>query len=147
MPGSVVFAGIEGCRPLLVEFQALVARSALTNPRRAVVGWAAGRLATLLAILAAGCGISFLGQDVYLDVSGGIRVSKPAADLAVVAAPVFARDARPTSASAVVFGEVGMPGTLRQINQLELRLKEVEKLGYTGVIAPRGTKRFVSNGV
>ncbi|MDP5350066.1 MAG: DNA repair protein RadA, partial [Paracoccaceae bacterium] len=84
-PGSVVFAGVEGTRPLLVEFQALVAPSPHSQPRRSVVGWDGGRLAMILAVLEARCGIPFTGLDVYLNVAGGMKVTEPAADLAVAA--------------------------------------------------------------
>ncbi|MEK9646014.1 MAG: DNA repair protein RadA, partial [Alphaproteobacteria bacterium] len=86
--GAAVFAGIEGTRPVLVEIQALVAPSALGTPRRAVIGWDSGRLAMVLAVLEARCGISLAGRDVYLNVAGGLRVTEPAADLAVAAALV-----------------------------------------------------------
>ena len=84
--GSAVFAGIEGTRPVLVEIQALVAKSALGTPRRAVVGWDGGRLSMVLAVLEARCGLTLAGQDVYLNVAGGLRINEPAADLAVAAA-------------------------------------------------------------
>ncbi|MFP4275765.1 MAG: DNA repair protein RadA, partial [Paracoccaceae bacterium] len=85
-PGSVVFAGIEGTRPVLVEFQALVAPTPHSQPRRTVVGWDGGRLAMILAVLEARCGIPFAGLDVYLNVAGGLKISEPAADLVVAAA-------------------------------------------------------------
>src|SRR6185369_7654142 len=85
-PGAAVFAGIEGTRPLLVEIQALVAPSGLGTPRRAVVGWDSNRLAMLLAVLDARCGVSFAGHDVYLNVAGGLKITEPAADLAAAAA-------------------------------------------------------------
>jgi DNA repair protein RadA/Sms len=84
--GAAVFAGIEGSRPVLVEFQALVAPSAYGTPRRAVVGWDAGRLAMVLAVLEARCGLGFGQRDVYLNVAGGLRITEPAADLAAAAA-------------------------------------------------------------
>ncbi len=129
--GSVVFAGIEGTRPLLVEIQALVAPSPLATPRRSVVGWDAGRLAMILAVLDSRCGISFSGQDVYLNVAGGMRISEPAADLAVAAALVSARQDRPIPKNCVIFGEISLSGALRPITQADSRLKEAEKLGFT----------------
>src|SRR6201996_2434426 len=85
--GAAVFAGIEGSRPVLVEFQALVAPSAYGTPRRAVVGWDSGRLAMVLAVLEARCGLGFGQRDVYLNVAGGLRISEPAADLAAAGGP------------------------------------------------------------
>src|SRR5271168_2521006 len=86
MSGAAVFAGLEGTRPVLVEIQALVAPTAYGTPRRAVIGWDAGRLAMILAVLEARCGVAFGQNDVYLNVAGGLRISEPAADLAVAAA-------------------------------------------------------------
>ena len=135
-PGSAVFAGIEGSRPVLVEVQALVAPSALGTPRRAVVGWDAGRMATVLAVLDARCGLSFAGLDVYLNIAGGLRLSEPAADLAVAAALVSARTGRPVPADAVIFGEISLSGALRPIAQADARLGEAEKLGFAQAFTP-----------
>ena len=87
--GASVFAGIEGSRPMLVEIQALVAPSSLAAPRRAVVGWDTTRLAMILAVLEARCGLQFRGNDIYLNVVGGLRISEPAADLAVASALIL----------------------------------------------------------
>ena len=134
--GAAVFAGIEGSRPLLVEIQALVAPSALGTPRRAVVGWDSGRLAMVLAVLEARCGVSLAGKDVYLNVAGGLRIGEPAADLAVAAALVSAATDHPTPADAVVFGEIGLSGEVRRVSQTEARLKEAAKLGFSRAILP-----------
>ena len=107
-PGAAVFAGIEGTRPVLVEFQALVAPSPLSQPRRTVVGWDSGRLSMILAVLEARAGIAFSGLDVYLNVAGGMRVNEPAADLAVAAALLSARENTPLAANCVVFGELSL---------------------------------------
>jgi DNA repair protein RadA/Sms len=135
--GSVVFAGIEGTRPLLVEIQALVAASPLATPRRSVVGWDAGRLAMILAVLDSRCGISFAGQDVYLNVAGGMRITEPAADLAVAAALISARQDQALPANTVVFGEISLSGALRPSTQSDSRLKEAEKLGFTTAWVPQ----------
>ncbi|MFT7593273.1 MAG: DNA repair protein RadA/Sms [Paracoccaceae bacterium] len=139
-PGSVVFAGIEGTRPLLVELQALVAPTAHSQPRRSVVGWDGGRLAMILAVLEARCGIPFAGLDVYLNVAGGMKISEPAADLAVAAALLSAREDVALPADTVVFGEISLSGALRPAPQTENRLKEAQKLGFTAAIAPAGSK-------
>ncbi|GGH20459.1 DNA repair protein RadA/Sms [Cribrihabitans marinus] len=138
--GSVVFAGIEGTRPVLVELQALVAPSSLSQPRRTVVGWDGGRLAMILAVLEARCGIPFAGLDVYLNVAGGMKISEPAADLAVAAALLSAREDSALPAETVVFGEISLSGALRPAAQTENRLKEAQKLGFTSAIAPAGGK-------
>ena len=135
-PGSVVFAGIEGTRPLLVEFQALVAPTPYAQPRRNVVGWDGGRLSMILAVLEARCGIAFSGLDVFLNVAGGLRVSEPAADLAVAAALLSAREDAPLPSDTVVFGEISLSGSLRPVSQAENRLKEARKLGFTAAMTP-----------
>jgi DNA repair protein RadA/Sms len=108
--GAAVFAGIEGTRPVLVEIQALVAPSLLGTPRRAVVGWDATRLAMIIAVLDARCGLSVGANDIYLNVAGGLRIGEPAADLAVAAALVSAMVETPVPADTVVFGEIGLAG-------------------------------------
>jgi len=138
--GSVVFAGIEGTRPVLVELQALVAPSPHSQPRRAVVGWDGARLSMILAVLEARCGIPFAGLDVYLNVAGGLKISEPAADLAVAAALLSAREDVALPPETVVFGEISLSGALRPASQTENRLKEARKLGFTAAIAPAGGK-------
>jgi DNA repair protein RadA/Sms len=140
--GTAVFAGIEGTRPLLVEIQALVAPSSLGAPRRAVVGWDTSRLAMTLAVLEARCGLSFAGEDVYLNVAGGFRIAEPAADLAVAAALVSARAEMPVAGRPVWFGEIGLSGEVRAVSQPDLRLKEAAKLGFkTAIMPPTGPRR------
>jgi DNA repair protein RadA/Sms len=146
-PGSVVFAGVEGTRPVLVELQALVAPSPHSQPRRTVVGWDGGRLAMILAVLESRCGIPFTGLDVYLNVAGGMKISEPAADLAVAAALVSAREDSALPEGAVVFGEISLSGALRPAPQTENRLKEAQKLGFTSAIAPTGGKTIDVNGI
>ena len=136
--GAAVFAGLEGSRPVLVEVQALVAPSNLGTPRRAVVGWDGARLAMLLAVLEARCGLALGGRDVYLNVAGGLRVGEPAADLAVAAALVSALVERPVPRQTVVFGEVGLAGEVRSVAQTEARLREAAKLGFTRAVLPGG---------
>ncbi len=145
--GSVVFAGIEGTRPVLVEFQALVAPSPHSQARRTVVGWDSGRLSMILAVLEARCGIPFAGLDVYLNVAGGLKISEPAADLAVAAALLSAREDAALPADTVVFGEISLSGALRPAPQTENRLKEAQKLGFTSAIAPAGGKAVGTTGI
>ncbi len=135
--GAAVFAGVEGSRPVLVEIQALVAPSSLATPRRAVVGWDSARLAMVMAVLDARCGLALGGNDVYLNVAGGLRIGEPAADLAVAAALVSSLTGTPVPANTVVFGEVGLSGEVRQVGQTDVRLKEAAKLGFTGALIPR----------
>ncbi|WP_428390573.1 DNA repair protein RadA [Lichenicoccus sp.] len=139
--GSAVFAGLEGTRPVLLEVQVLLSAAGGAAPRRAVVGWDSARLAMLLAVLETRCGLKLAGQDVYLNVAGGLRISEPAADLAVAAALVSAATGQPTSAGAVYFGEVGLSGEVRQVAQSEARLKEAAKLGFAQAVLPRRIAR------
>jgi DNA repair protein RadA/Sms len=134
--GAAVFAGIEGTRPVLVEIQALVASSALATPRRAVVGWDSARLAMLLAVLDTRCGLALGANDVYLNVAGGLRISEPAADLAVAAALLSSLTDTPVPEKTVLFGEVGLAGEIRSVGQVAARLKEAAKLGFTHAFAP-----------
>ncbi|HKM62182.1 MAG TPA: DNA repair protein RadA [Acidisphaera sp.] len=139
--GSAVFAGLEGTRPVLVEVQALLAPNPGGSPRRSVIGWDGGRLAMLLAVLETRCGLRLAGSDVYLNVAGGLRVTEPAADLAVAAALASAAADRPTNPGAVYFGEVGLSGEVRQVAQAEARLKEAAKLGFDRACLPRRVAR------
>ena len=116
-PGTAVFAGMEGTRPLLVEIQALVAPSSLGMPRRAVVGWDPNRLSMVLAVLEAHGGIRLGTHDVYLNVAGGLRISEPAADLAVAAALVSSLSGAALPPETVYFGEIGLSGAIRPVAQ------------------------------
>src|SRR5437868_7034147 len=135
-PGTVVFAGIEGTRPLLVEIQALVAPTSLGTPRRSVVGWDSSRLSMVLAVLEAHCGVKLGGHDVYLNVAGGLRIQEPAADLAAAAALVSSLANVPLPADAVYFGEISLSGAVRPVAQSAARLKEAAKLGFARAIMP-----------
>jgi len=139
-PGTAVFAGIEGTRPLLVEIQALVAPSSLGTPRRAVVGWDPSRLSMMLAVLEAHCGVRLGGHDVYLNVAGGLRIQEPAADLAAAAALVSSLANAPLPADAVYFGEVSLSGAVRPVAQGPARLKEAAKLGFTRAVVPEAAR-------
>ena len=138
--GSAVFAGIEGTRPVLCEFQALVSPAPAGQARRSVVGWDGGRLSMILAVLEARCGIPFAGLDVYLNVAGGLRVTEPAADMAVAAALLSAREDVALPARTVVFGEISLSGSLRPVGQTETRLKEAAKLGFEAALLPERSK-------
>jgi len=145
--GSAVFAGIEGTRPVLTEIQALVAPSTLASPRRTVVGLDPGRVSTILAVLEARCAIPFAGLDVFLNVAGGMRVVEPAADLALAAALLSAREDVPLPADMVLFGEISLSGALRPVSQTENRLKEAQKLGFTQAIAAERSKAEPGEGM
>lgn len=135
--GSSVFAGLEGTRPILVEVQALIAPAPYGAPRRAVVGWDNNRLAMVLAVLEARGGLQFSGSDIYLNMAGGLKVTEPAADLAVAASLISSLLNIPAPSSTVFFGEIGLSGEIRPVSQPDLRLKEAQKLGFTGAVLAR----------
>src|SRR6266700_784911 len=139
--GTSVFPAIEGSRPVLVEIQALTVRLASgATPRRAAVGWDSGRLAMILAVLEARCGLSFATAEVYLNVAGGYRLPDPGADLAVAAALVSAMSERPVPSECVVLGEIALSGEIRPVAHAGLRLKESAKLGFEIAWVPKGVK-------
>jgi DNA repair protein RadA/Sms len=123
-----------------VESQALGAATGYGTPRRAVVGWDTGRLAMLLAVLDARGGLGMSGHDVYLNVAGGLKVGEPAADLAAAAALVSSFHGRPLPRDTVYFGEISLSGDVRPAPQVELRLKEAAKLGFTTAVVPAGVR-------
>lgn len=135
--GATVFPALEGTRPVLVEIQALVVRlSSGATPRRAVVGWDSGRLAMILAVLEARCGLSFSTCEVYLNVAGGYRLSDPAADLAVAAALISALAEKPVPSDVVLFGEIALSSEIRPVAHSPLRLRESAKLGFNRAFVP-----------
>ncbi|MBC8338510.1 MAG: DNA repair protein RadA [Rhodospirillales bacterium] len=134
--GASVFAGMEGSRPLLVEIQALTSPSALGTPRRAVVGWDSARLAMILAVLETRSGLSLSAMDVFLNVAGGLKINEPAADLAVAAALISSVSGVPMPPETVIFGEIGLSGEIRSVPQINARLKEASKLGFSRAIVP-----------
>ncbi|QIB32532.1 DNA repair protein RadA [Ancylobacter pratisalsi] len=136
-PGTAVYAGMEGTRPVLVEIQALVVPTSLGTPRRAVVGWDPSRLSMVLAVLEARCGIKLGGHDVHLNVAGGFRITEPAADLAVAAALVSSLSGSALPTDSVYFGEVSLTGAVRPVAHAAARLKEAAKLGFAGAVAPQ----------
>ena len=134
--GSCVYAGIEGSRPILVEIQALVSPSSFGSARRSLVGWDSARLAMILAVLEARCGLKFSDKDVFLNIAGGLKVTEPSADLAVAAALISSISGTPVPADLIVFGEVGLSGEIRAVSQTALRLKEAAKLGFEKALVP-----------
>jgi DNA repair protein RadA/Sms len=135
-PGSVVLASLEGTRPLLVEVQALVDQSPLSNPRRVCVGLDSTRLAMLLAVLHRHAGIATFDQDVFVNVVGGVRVTETAADLAVLIATLSSLRNRPLPRDLVVFGEIGLSGEVRPVQRGQERIKEAAKLGFKRALLP-----------
>jgi DNA repair protein RadA/Sms len=136
VPGSVVLATQEGTRPMLVEVQALVDQSHLSNPRRVCVGLDPNRLAMLLAVLHRHAGVTTYDQDVFVNVVGGVRVTETASDLAVLAAALSSLRNRPLGRDLVVFGEIGLAGEIRPVQRGQERIREAAKLGFRRVLLP-----------
>ncbi len=139
--GSVVLCSIEGTRPLLVDVQALVATTAFGNPRRMASGVDGGRLALLLAVLEKRAGIALYNQDVYINIAGGMTLDEPAADLALCVAVASSHKNRLIGAGWAVMGEVGLAGELRPVSQVDRRISECSRLGFTDIIIPHGNMR------
>jgi DNA repair protein RadA/Sms len=135
-PGSVVICTLEGTCPLLVEVQALASPSPLAMPRRVTTGFDVNRVSLLVAILEKRLGLHLHGEDIYLNIAGGIRVTEPAADLGVAAAIASSFRDRPIDPRTVIMGEVGLGGEVRAIPSLETRLREAEKLGFQHAVIP-----------
>ena len=141
VPGTAVLAGIEGSRPLLVEVQALAGQPAQGSARRTSLGVEASRIALVLAVLEGRAGLQLTGRDVFVNVTGGLTISEPAADLAVAAAIASSALGRPLSRRTVLCGELGLTGEVRAVSRADARLREALRLGFTSAIMPRGGPR------
>ncbi|MFO7981860.1 MAG: DNA repair protein RadA [Desulfuromonadales bacterium] len=137
-PGSIVVSSLEGSRPILVELQALVSGSSLGTPRRTTIGIDHNRVSLLVAVLEKKVGLQLLGQDIFLNVAGGVRLDEPAVDLGVVAALASSHLNRAIGPRSIFFGEVGLTGEVRAVSRPELRVKEAARLGFDRCILPQG---------
>jgi len=136
VPGSVVTASMEGTRPILVELQALASSTNFGTPRRTILGLDQNRVALLVAVMEKKLGMHLLGHDIFMNVAGGVRVDEPAVDLGIVSAVASSFLDQPIKNGTVVFGEVGLAGEVRAIGQIEKRLAEAEKMGFSKCIIP-----------
>lgn len=136
LPGSAIAVTLEGTRPLLVEIQALVTTSVFVPPRRTVNGMDYHRLLMLLAVLEKRAGYSFSNRDVFINIAGGLEVSEPAADLAVIAAVLSGLKEKPLGRTSLI-GELGLTGEIRGVSQIEQRIREAEKFGFQECIIPQ----------
>jgi DNA repair protein RadA/Sms len=136
-PGSAVLAALEGTRPILIEVQALVSPTHFPSPRRMAMGIDSNRVALLLAVLERKSGTSFLSQDVYVNVAGGLQIDEPALDLGIVAALLSSHRNAPLPHDVALFGEVGLLGEIRSVSQPDLRAREAAALGFRKVIVPQ----------
>jgi DNA repair protein RadA/Sms len=139
--GSSIFAGIEGTRPILVEVQGLVAKSFIPTPRRSAIGWDSNRLSMLIAVLQVRYGVNISDKEIYLNIAGGLKISDPAADLAVICSLLSAATRKPLPKKTIVFGEVGLSGEVRRVSHCEIRLKEARKLGFENAIIPANAEK------
>jgi len=139
-PGSVVTAAMEGTRPILVEVQALVSPTSFNMPRRTAAGTDYNRVTLLMAVLEKRLGISLAGCDAYVNVAGGMKITEPSLDLAIVLALLSSYRNRPLPPRTVAFGEVGLTGEIRAVNMMQARIAEAEKMGYRTVIVPKRKK-------
>jgi DNA repair protein RadA/Sms len=139
--GTSVFAGIEGSRPILVEIQALVAPSFIPTPRRAVVGWDLNRLAMIIAVLNTRYGLNLFDKEVYLNIVGGLKIIETSADLAVACALISASKDIALPNSTIAIGEIGLSGEVRMVSNLESRLKEAHKLGFSNCLIPKANEK------
>ena len=137
--GTATIVACEGTRPLVVEMQALVSTTSYASPRRSATGIAVNRLHQILAVLEKHLGLPLSRFDCYLAVAGGLEVEEPAADLGVAAAVVASYRDLTLPPGTVLVGELGLGGQLRLVGQLELRLQEAARLGFTRAVVPRGT--------
>ncbi|MBO5197978.1 MAG: DNA repair protein RadA [Lachnospiraceae bacterium] len=144
-PGSVVAASIEGTRPILVEVQALICQTNFNMPRRTAAGTDYNRVNLLMAVLEKRIGVQLAGCDAYINVAGGMRVSEPALDLAIVFAILSSYRNRPVDGKTLVFGEVGLTGEVRAVNLAETRVAEAAKMGYTACILPESNRENIKN--
>jgi DNA repair protein RadA/Sms len=140
VPGSIVFPGLEGTRPLLVELQALVTSTVFTQPRQVAIGVDGRRVSLLLGVLSERTKLDVLKSDVFVAAAGGIAVKEPAADLALCLALLSARVGMPLPSSMVAVGEVGLAGEVRRVPGIQRRLSEAKRLGFTEALVPRGVE-------
>jgi DNA repair protein RadA/Sms len=139
--GSVVVAGMEGTRPILMEIQALAAQSNLGMPRRTVIGTDNNRVSLLVAVLEKICGLHLGNHDVFINVAGGVKLSEPGVDLGIVAAIASSFLDRVIDPQTVVFGEIGLTGEIRGIGRMEDRIREAARMGFTRCILPKTNRK------
>jgi DNA repair protein RadA/Sms len=140
-PGSSVTASMEGTRPILLELQALVSGTNYGTPRRTILGLDAHRVALLVAVMEKKLGLHLIGQDVFMNVAGGVKVDEPAIDLAVVAAIASSFMDKAVPADMLILGEVGLTGEVRAVGHVDIRAMEAAKMGFKRCLVPHGNTR------
>ena len=142
-PGSTIIASMEGTRAMLIEIQALTTLSVFGIPKRTANGLDYNRLAVLIAVLEKRANLNIGGQDIYVNVVGGIKINEPAIDLGIICVCASSFRNVPIPKETVILGEVGLTGEVRRINMIEKRLKEAEKLGFKRCIIPEINKKYL----
>ncbi len=143
-PGSVVTSSMEGTRPILIELQALASSTNLGTPRRTILGLDQNRVALLVAVMEKKLGMHLLGHDIFMNVAGGVRVDEPAVDLGIVSAVASSFLDKPVSEGTTVVGEIGLTGEIRAVGQIEVRVREMEKMGFQRCLVPRNNLERMS---
>ncbi|MBC2745208.1 MAG: DNA repair protein RadA [Desulfosarcina sp.] len=138
-PGSVVTASMEGTRPILVELQALAASTSFGTPRRTILGLDQNRVALLVAVMEKQLGMHLMGHDIFMNVAGGVRIMEPAVDMGIVSAIASSFLDRPIRKDTMVLGEVGLAGEVRAVGNVDIRVSEAKKMGFTRCVAPAGS--------
>ena len=138
-PGSVVTASLEGTRPILVELQALASSTSFGNPRRTILGLDANRVALLVAVMEKQLGMHLMGHDIFMNVAGGVKIIEPAVDIGIVSAIASSFLDRPIRKDTLVIGEVGLAGEVRAVGNLEVRIQEAGKMGFSRCVVPAGS--------
>jgi len=143
-PGSAVTASMEGTRPILVELQSLASATNFGTPRRTILGLDANRVALLAAVMEKKLGMHLMGYDIFMNVAGGVKVVEPAVDMAIVAAIASSFLDNPIADGTVVLGEIGLTGEVRAIGQVDNRISECRKMGFTRCLVPAGNLKRLS---
>ncbi|MDZ5761254.1 DNA repair protein RadA [Lyticum sinuosum] len=143
--GSCIFAGYEGSRSIMLEIQSLVVKSFLPSPKRSAVGWDNNRLSMIIAILISRLNLKISDKEIYINIAGGLRINEPAIDLAGAVAIISSAQRIPIPRDIVFFGEIGLLGELRQVVQIENRINEAKKLGFSRIVMPEENKINIKN--
>jgi DNA repair protein RadA/Sms len=138
-PGSVVTASMEGTRPILVELQALASSTSLGTPRRTILGLDPNRVALLVAVMEKQLGMHLMGHDIFMNVAGGVKIMEPAVDIGIVSAIASSFLDRPIRKDTLVIGEVGLAGEVRAVGNVDIRISEAHKMGFTRIVGPAGS--------
>ncbi len=136
-PGSVVTASMEGTRPILVELQALASSSSFGNPRRTILGIDHNRVALLVAVMEKKLGMHLMGHDIFINVAGGVKIDEPGVDMGIVGAVASSFLDRPVRQGTIILGEIGLTGEVRAIGQIETRIAEAKKMGFSRCVLPQ----------